>query len=82
MLIAIGLATRLAALRMSGFVIVQSLTDLRPRPLVLAEAVGVWFHRLPDSAIMDQRALLVSVLPVMVINGADQLDRLAAQRLA
>ncbi len=79
LLIVIGLATRLAALGMIGFIIVQSATDMIGHGL-LAEpgAVGAWFDSVPDSLIMDQRALWLFVLLVLVIRGADplSLDRL------
>ncbi|WP_113912271.1 DoxX family protein [Roseovarius dicentrarchi] len=71
LLIVIGLATRLAALGMIGFVLLQSATDifghgLRSEP----GGVGAWFDRVPDSLIMDQRLLWVFVLVVQVIRGA------------
>lgn len=77
-LIILGLLTRLAALGMIGFIVVQSLTDILghgaandPRTL------GAWFDRFPDSAILDQRAFWVFVLFVLVIKGAGpfSLDR-------
>lgn len=78
LLILLGLATRLAALGMIGFVLVQSATDifghgLRNEP----GGVGAWFDRVPDSLIMDQRTLWVFVLLVLVIRGAGlvSLDR-------
>ncbi|WP_345741650.1 DoxX family protein [Roseovarius nanhaiticus] len=83
-LIVIGLATRLAALGMIGFIIVQSLTDLIGHGLwAEPDAVGRWFDRVPDAIIMDQRALWVFLLLVMVLKGAGplSLDRLAAHRI-
>lgn len=83
-LIVLGLATRLAALGMIGFVIVQSLTDLIGHGLWSEpDAVGAWFDRVPDSVIMDQRALWIFVLVVLVVKGAGplSLDRLAEKRL-
>jgi putative oxidoreductase len=74
-LIVLGLATRLAAAGMVVFVLIQSLTD------VLAhgqqEALGAWFDRFPDAAILDQRALWCFVLVVLVFRGAGpvSLDR-------
>ncbi|MEI4260229.1 DoxX family protein [Roseovarius sp. D0-M9] len=83
-LIAVGIATRVAALGMIGFIIIQSLTDLfghglRSEPA----AVGAWFDRAPDSIIMDQRALWVFLLLVLVLKGAGPLsvDRLLTRRL-
>ncbi|MFD0858565.1 DoxX family protein [Roseovarius aquimarinus] len=84
-LIAVGLATRLAALGMIGFIIVQSLTDIIGHGLSAEpEAIGAWFDRAPDSLILDQRALWIFVLLVLVLKGAGplSLDRLAARRLA
>jgi putative oxidoreductase len=74
-LIVLGLFTRLAALGMIGFVAVQSLTDLYGHggwgdPKVL----GAWFDRFPDGIILDQRALWVFLLLVLVIKGAGPLS--------
>lgn len=71
LLIVVGLMTRLAALGMIGFISVQTLTDLYGHgawsdPQVL----GAWFDRFADGVIMDQRALWVFVLMVIVIKGA------------
>ena len=78
LLIVIGLLTRLAALAMVGFVVVQSLTDLYGH----GSALGAWFDRFPDAHILDQRALWVFLLLVLVIKGAGplSLDRLIAGR--
>lgn len=83
-LIAIGLATRLAALGMIGFVVVQSVTDLIGHGLLSEpEAVGTWFDRVPDAVIMDQRALWVFLLLVLVLKGGGplSLDRLILRRM-
>ncbi|MEH6645090.1 DoxX family protein [Sulfitobacter sp.] len=74
-LIVIGLFSRLAALGVIGFVALQSLTDLYGHggwedPKVL----GAWFDRFPDGIIMDQRALWVFALLVIVIKGAGPLS--------
>ncbi|MFX0540662.1 DoxX family protein [Roseovarius sp. S4756] len=85
MLIVIGFATRLAALGMIGFVIIQSLTDVVGHGLASEpDAVGAWFDRVPDSIILDQRALWVFLLLTLVLKGAGplSLDRLAARRLS
>lgn len=71
-LIVLGLLTRLAALGMIGFVVLQSLTDVYG--LGLADEVGGWFDRFPDAIIMDQRALWLFILIVMVIKGAGPLS--------
>ena len=85
LLIVLGLLTRLSALGMIGFVVVQSLTDLYghggwedPKTL------GAWFDRFPDSLILDQRAFWIFVLLVLVIKGAGplSLDRALSRRIA
>jgi putative oxidoreductase len=79
-LIVIGLMTRLAALGMIGFVIIQSLTDIVGHG-VDAATVGFWFDRFSDAYIMDQRAFWVFTLLVLVVKGAGPLsvDRLFAR---
>jgi putative oxidoreductase len=78
-LIILGLATRLAALGMIGFILVQSLTDIfghKAGP----DTIGAWFDRVPDALILDQRAFWVLTLLVLVFHGAGRLslDRLVA----
>jgi putative oxidoreductase len=74
-LIALGLLTRLAALGMIGFVILQSLTDLFGHGAISESATfGAWFDKAPDSVIMDQRALWVFLLLVLVFKGAGKLS--------
>lgn len=74
-LIVLGLMTRLSALAMIGFIVVQSLTDLIGHGgLARPETVGGWFDRFPDGAILDQRALWVYLLLVLVIKGAGPLS--------
>lgn len=74
-LIVLGLMTRLSALAMIGFIVVQSLTDLIGHGgLAHPETVGGWFDRFPDGAILDQRALWVYLLLVLVIKGAGPLS--------
>ncbi|UWQ92389.1 DoxX family protein [Aliisedimentitalea scapharcae] len=70
LLIVIGLATRLAALGMIGFVIVQSLTDVYGHGATDAKTLGALFDRFPDSVIMDQRLFWVFTLSYLVIKGA------------
>ena len=81
-LILLGLATRLAALGMIGFVVLQSLTDVIGHGAD-ATTIGAWFDRLPDSAILDQRALWLMLLLVLVFRGGGPLalDRLISRRL-
>ncbi|MBN8632565.1 MAG: DoxX family membrane protein [Rhodobacterales bacterium] len=65
-LIVLGLLTRLAALGMAGFVLLQSLTDVFGHGL----AAGHWFDRASDALILDQRALWLLLLAVLVLKGA------------
>ena len=74
-LIILGLLTRLSAIGMIGFIVVQSLTDLIGHnkwddSLVL----GAWFDAPSTSLIMDQRSLWVFLLLVLVIKGAGPLS--------
>lgn len=82
-LVVIGLFTRLAALGMVGFVIVQSWVDVVGHGLAAAD-IGTWFDRLPSAAILDQRAFWVFVLLYLVFRGAGPLsvDRMLSARKA
>jgi putative oxidoreductase len=82
-LIVLGLLTRLAALGMIGFVTVQSLTDIYGHGASDAETLGRWFDRMPDAAILDQRALWVLLLLVLVVKGGGwlSLDRMLERQL-
>ena len=73
-LILIGFLTRLAALGMLGFVLVQSLTDI----LGHGADPGAWFDRASDALVLDQRALWALLLVVLVMRGGGPLavDRL------
>jgi putative oxidoreductase len=71
-LIVVGLLTRLAALGMIGFIAVQSLTDIYGHGQ--GGVLGAWFDRFPDAVIMDQRALWVLLLLVLVVKGAGPLS--------
>ncbi len=77
LLILAGLLTRLAALGMIGFVLVQSMTDIWGHKAG-AETIGAWFDATSDSLIADQRALWMLLLAVLVMLGAGplSLDRL------
>ncbi|SEO62746.1 putative oxidoreductase [Salinihabitans flavidus] len=77
LLIVLGLLTRLAALGMIGFVVVQSATDIVGHGADPA-TIGAWFDGTADAAIMDQRAFWIFALLVLVIRGAGafSLDRL------
>lgn len=76
-LIVVGLLTRLAALGMIGFVVVQSLTDINGHHAD-ATTIGAWFDRASDALIMDQRTFWIFVLIVLVLRGGGPLsaDRL------
>ncbi len=78
-LIVLGLFTRLAALGMIGFVVVQSWVDITGHGLGAAD-IGRWFDGNPSSLIADQRAFWVFLLLVLVLRGAGPLsvDRLLA----
>ncbi len=78
-LIVTGLFSRLAALGMIGFIVVQSLTDLYGHGgIAHAQTLGGWFDRAPDGLILDQRALWVFLLLTLVLKGGGALsvDRL------
>ena len=80
-LIVVGLLTRLSALGMIGFVVMQSLTDIVGHHAD-ATTIGAWFDRFENSVIMDQRAFWVFLLIVLVIKGAGplSLDKLLSKR--
>lgn len=79
LLIVLGLLTRLAALGMIGFVIVQSLTDIYGHG---ATEYGAWFDRASDGIIMDQRLFWITTLTILILKGAGpfSLDRLLRTR--
>lgn len=75
LLILIGLFTRLAALGMIGFVIVQSLTDLYGHGLIADPATtGAWFDSLSNGLILDQRLMWIAMLLILVVKGAGPLS--------
>jgi len=83
-LIVLGLFTRIAALGMVVFVIVQTLTDLYGHGLIGdATALGAWFDGDPTALILDQRALWVMLLLIPVFRGGGpvSLDALIKRRL-
>ena len=85
LLIVVGLLTRLSALGMIGFVIVQTLTDLYGHGVINEpKTIGAWFDKVPDAVIIDQRALWIFLLIVIVVKGAGplSLDRLLSNRAA
>ena len=79
-LILLGLLTRPAALGMIGFIVVQSLTDVFGH-MVGPKGLGAWFDRIADAPILDQRALWVMLLLILLVKGAGPLsvDRLTRQ---
>ena len=77
LLLVAGLLTRIAALGMIGFIIVQTLTDVLVHN-VDATTIGALFDRFPDSVILDQRLLWIFPLIYLVVRGAGlfSLDKL------
>ncbi len=73
-LILIGLLSRLAAIGMIGFVFLQSATDVVGHGATDAKTLGAWFDGVPDSVILDQRLLWVTVLAIIVVKGAGPLS--------
>ncbi|QYK43137.1 MAG: DoxX family membrane protein [Paracoccaceae bacterium] len=73
LLVVIGLATRLAALGMIGFVLVQSATDVIGHG-VGGETLGAWFDRASDALILDQRTLWIVVLAIPLAMGGGWLS--------
>jgi putative oxidoreductase len=78
-LIAVGLLTRLSALGMIGFIVVQSLTDIYGHGASV-ETVGTWFDRAAGGLIADQRAFWILALLVLVFKGAGPLSADCALR--
>lgn len=72
-LIVLGLFTRLAALGMIGFVVVQSYVDIAFHH-VDAATIGAWFNAQSGSAILDQRSLWIFLLAILVLQGAGRLS--------
>lgn len=83
LLIVIGLLTRLSAIGMICFIVVQSLTDIYGHG-ASGETIGRWFDRAPDALILDQRAFWVLLLAILVIKGAGvfSVDRALRQWLS
>lgn len=78
LMLLLGLLTRLSAVGMIGFVVVQSLTDLYGHGgIAYTETVGRWFDGTTDGVILDQRAFWVFLLLVLVVQGGGliSLDR-------
>jgi putative oxidoreductase len=73
LLITIGLFTRLAALGMIGFIVVQSVTDIFGHDLAAAD-IGRWFDATSGALIFDQRAFWVLTLLTLAAMGAGPLS--------
>ena len=69
-LIVAGLFTRVAALGMIGFVVVQTWVDLVGHGV----ALGAWFDATPSADLADQRAFWVFLLLVLVFRGGGPLS--------
>lgn len=82
LMIVLGLAARLSALAMIGFVVVQSLTDVYGHGAVDQKTLGAWFDRFADGVIMDQRLFWILTLSIVVFKGAGvlSLDALLRRR--
>ena len=80
-MIILGLFTRIAAIGMSVFVLVQSWVDINIHK-VDAGTIGALFDRDSASVIMDQRALWLFVFVALILKGAGSisLDKLLANR--
>ena len=71
LLIVVGLLTRLSAIAMIGFILIQSLIDLFGHGADL----GGWFKRASGELITDQRAFWILALLILVFKGAGPLAR-------
>lgn len=80
-LLVIGLFSRIAAIGMIVFVVVQSYVDVAYLGLE-PKYIGAMFDRFPDAIIFDQRMLWIFVLLMIVVNGPGKLslDHLLARR--
>lgn len=77
LLLLLGLFTRLAALGMVGFVLVQSFVDVTGHGKT-GQDLGAWFDGVSGSLIMDQRLLWIVLFAIMITKGAGpiSLDKL------
>lgn len=73
-LIVLGLLTRVAALGMIGFILVQTATDI----VAHGASPGAWLDAASDAVILDQRSLWILLLLILVARGGGllSLDRL------
>ena len=83
LLIVVGFLTRLSALGMIGFILVQSLTDIYGHG-VDENTIGAWFDKASGALIMDQRTFWVFVLIYLAFRGGGPLsvDRVLSNRHA
>lgn len=72
-LIILGLFTRLSAIGMIVFILVQSFVDIKIHA-VDAETIGSFFDKASNSTIMDQRTLWVFLLLYLAVYGAGKLS--------
>lgn len=72
-LVVIGLFSRIAAIGMIIFVVVQSYVDVAYFE-VTGKYLGAMFDRFPDAIIFDQRMLWIFVLLMIVVNGPGKLS--------
>tara|TARA_B100000700_G_C14609199_1_gene652761 strand:+ start:74 stop:643 length:570 start_codon:yes stop_codon:yes gene_type:complete len=81
-LIVLGLFTRIAALGMIGFVLVQSYVDIAFHG-AKAATIGAWFDNLSNAVILDQRTLWVFLFLYLALKGAGKVsvDHLLDSRL-
>lgn len=68
LLIILGLFTRAAAFGMIGFIIVQSIVDVTGH-MADPATIGGWFDKGSAALILDQRALWIVLLLVLVFKG-------------
>jgi putative oxidoreductase len=71
--IVIGLLTRLSALGMIGFIVMQSVVDVLGHGASVG-TIGAWFDRASDALILDQRAFWVLTLIILVLRGGGPLS--------
>ncbi len=72
--IVLGLFTRLAALGMIGFVVLQTWVDLFGHGGLANGTLGAWFDRIPDGIVLDQRAFWIFILLYLVFRGGGPLS--------
>lgn len=68
LLVVLGLFTRLASIGMIGFIVVQSVVDITGH-MADAATIGGWFDKTSSALILDQRALWIVLLLVLVFKG-------------